>query len=290
MWRRSRDAELTSPIDRATHGLTPQAAIESLLCARVSDTMIGDRHNSNTELIAQVGVTCDPPHDGPWCLWALCCTWDEGLVQGRDTWAASERVPTQLHGAWNRACTHVPFTACRAWQTSPAPLWGGCPPLAPWPAQPPTSAQVRIPPSTLGGSHAQDPRCLDASGVHLVLGVPRGPFRSVHVCDHRVCRWQVASGGHGARSHHPGCHDGGWEEAALHANQPACGEPVVSLLWDKIYMAEDARSTERLYCMCTAHVLQVASPYAQYVPLPTLSAVLVMVALNMGGSAGWSVS
>jgi MFS superfamily sulfate permease-like transporter len=29
------------------------AAIESLLCARVSDTMIGSRHNPNTELIAQ---------------------------------------------------------------------------------------------------------------------------------------------------------------------------------------------------------------------------------------------
>ncbi|EFJ41903.1 hypothetical protein VOLCADRAFT_98158 [Volvox carteri f. nagariensis] len=31
------------------------AAIESLLCARVADTMIGDKHDSNTELISQVG-------------------------------------------------------------------------------------------------------------------------------------------------------------------------------------------------------------------------------------------
>lgn len=31
------------------------AAIESLLCARVADTMTGDRHNPNTELIAQGG-------------------------------------------------------------------------------------------------------------------------------------------------------------------------------------------------------------------------------------------
>ncbi len=29
------------------------AAIESLLCARVSDGMVGDKHNPNTELIAQ---------------------------------------------------------------------------------------------------------------------------------------------------------------------------------------------------------------------------------------------
>lgn len=29
--------------------------MESLLCARVADTMIDDKHNSNTELIAQVG-------------------------------------------------------------------------------------------------------------------------------------------------------------------------------------------------------------------------------------------
>ncbi|PNH02452.1 putative sulfate transporter yvdB, partial [Tetrabaena socialis] len=32
------------------------AAIESLLCARVADGMIGDRHDSNTELMSQVGV------------------------------------------------------------------------------------------------------------------------------------------------------------------------------------------------------------------------------------------
>jgi MFS superfamily sulfate permease-like transporter len=31
-----------------------QAAIESLLCARVSDGFINDKHNPNTELIAQV--------------------------------------------------------------------------------------------------------------------------------------------------------------------------------------------------------------------------------------------
>jgi MFS superfamily sulfate permease-like transporter len=31
------------------------AAIESLLCARVADTMVGEKHDPNTELIAQVG-------------------------------------------------------------------------------------------------------------------------------------------------------------------------------------------------------------------------------------------
>jgi len=31
------------------------AAIESLLCTRVADTMTGDKHNPNTELIAQGG-------------------------------------------------------------------------------------------------------------------------------------------------------------------------------------------------------------------------------------------
>ncbi len=50
------------PVMRAVCKLSPalcvgrrlQGSIESLLCARVSDSMIGDKHNSNTELIAQV--------------------------------------------------------------------------------------------------------------------------------------------------------------------------------------------------------------------------------------------
>ncbi len=48
-----------------------QGSIESLLCARVSDSMIGDKHNPNTELIAQVGK---PQHIHTHALWAALYT------------------------------------------------------------------------------------------------------------------------------------------------------------------------------------------------------------------------
>ncbi len=48
------DPKLLGELVQPALSIALLGSIESLLCARVSDTMIGDKHNPNTELIAQV--------------------------------------------------------------------------------------------------------------------------------------------------------------------------------------------------------------------------------------------
>ncbi len=82
------------------------AAIESLLCARVADSMIDDKHDSNTELISQVGKGWTGDGQVGWSKpWEAGGGRREAFVEGG--WRAAnglERALTRQLPNWARHC------------------------------------------------------------------------------------------------------------------------------------------------------------------------------------------